>query len=59
MGAYLIICHYHKAEEAFSYFKAISTSLVPFRDAGEEPSDFECSVLHCLKGLERASALGW
>src|ERR1700761_4924780 len=29
------------------------------RDAGEEPSDFECTVSDCLRGLEKAIALGW
>lgn len=33
--------------------------LVPFRDAGEEPSNFECTVLDCLKGLSKAINLGW
>jgi cell division cycle 14 len=32
---------------------------VPFRDAGEEPSPFEIYVIDCLRGLERAIALGW
>jgi len=40
-------------------FKHLKHTLVPFRDAGEEPSDFECSVTDCLEGLERAIALGW
>lgn len=28
-------------------------------DAGEEPGDYECSVLDCLKGLEKAIEQGW
>mgnify|MGYP001598446700 CR=1 FL=1 len=40
-------------------FTSISHQLIPFRDAGEEPSDFECSVLDCLRGLEKALFLGW
>jgi cell division cycle 14 len=33
--------------------------LVPFVDAGEEPGDYECTVLDCLKGLEKAIEFGW
>ena len=32
---------------------------MPFRDAGEEPCEFECSTLDCLRGLEKAISLGW
>lgn len=33
--------------------------MVPFRDAGEDPSLFETTVLECLRGLEKAINLGW
>lgn len=33
--------------------------MVPFRDAGTEVNSFECTVLDCLKGLEKAVAHGW
>jgi cell division cycle 14 len=33
--------------------------IVPFKDAGEEPTNYECTVLDCLKGLEKAIKLGW
>lgn len=32
---------------------------MPFVDAGEEPSDFHITVLDCLRGIEKAIALGW
>lgn len=47
------------ADEAWSFFKSISTSLIAFRDSGEEPSSYECYVIDCLRGLERAICLGW
>mmetsp|Transcript_10111 Transcript_10111/g.10070 ORF Transcript_10111/g.10070 Transcript_10111/m.10070 type:complete len:212 (+) Transcript_10111:424-1059(+) len=47
------------AKEAFAVFNSLKHQLLPFRDAGEEPSDFECTVLDCLQGLERAIQLGW
>ena len=53
------MCLGRKAEEAIDKFKHIASSLEPFRDAGEEPSDFELSVSDCLKGLEKAVSLGW
>lgn len=57
MGAFLVVCHGRSADEAFLPFKHLQ--LAPFRDAGEESSAFECSVLDCLRGLERAVGLSW
>ena len=54
MGAFLIICYHYTAEEAWEPFKKIESSLISFRDAGEEPSNFECTVLDCLRGLDKA-----
>ena len=59
MGAFLVVCYNYTAEEAFAPFKHLEKQLVPFRDAGEEPSDFECTVLDCLRGLEKAISLNW
>lgn len=59
MGAFQIVCLGLKAELAISKFKTIQSSLVPFRDAGEEPNDFELTVADCLRGLEKAVQLGW
>jgi cell division cycle 14 len=47
------------SEDAWAIFKKMQTSLVPFRDAGEDPSPFEIYVIDCLRGLERALTLGW
>ncbi len=59
MTAFLVVCYYKTAKQAMSYFTKVGKSLIPFRDAGEEPSDFECTVFDCLKGLEQALSLGW
>ena len=59
MGAFLVVCYNFTAEEAFAPFKHLEKQLVPFRDAGEEASDFECTVLDCLRGLEKAISLNW
>jgi len=53
----MIICHFYSPEEAFEPFK--QKSFVPFRDAGDEPSDFECSLFDCLKGLDKAISYNW
>ncbi len=42
MGAFLIVCQGYTAEEAYKPFQHMQ--LVPFRDAGEDHSNFECTV---------------
>ena len=59
MGAFLVVCYNYTADEAFAPFKHLESTLVPFRDAGEEVDEFECTVLDCLRGLEKAIQLGW
>ena len=57
MGAFQIVCLGKTAEEAFLPFKHLQ--LVAFRDAGEEPCNYECTVLDCLRGLEKAISFSW
>lgn len=57
MGAFMIVCYGKTAEETFHPFKHLQ--LVPFRDAGEEPCNYECTVLDCLRGLEKAIGFSW
>lgn len=57
MGAFLIVSMGYSADEAYAPFQHLQ--LTAFRDAGEEPSTFECTVYDCLRGLERAIALSW
>lgn len=59
MSAFLIVCFKLTAEQAWQPFAKMHGKMSPFVDAGEVPSDFECTVLDCLKGLERAIQLGW
>lgn len=59
MGAFLIIQYDYTADEAWEPFKQLEKVLVSFRDAGEEPSSFECTVYDCLRGLEKAINYGW
>lgn len=59
MCAYLVICEKYSATQAFSFFERFSTTFVHFCDAGENPSDFELTILDSLRGIERAIELGW
>ena len=57
MCAFQIIILKRSATESWNYFSDINFS--PFRDASFGPCYYKCSILHCLKGLERAIALDW
>jgi cell division cycle 14 len=58
MAAYQIIRMSKSADEAWEPFLSAHRFL-PFRDASAEGSPFELSIFDCLKGLEKALALGW
>lgn len=59
MGAFMIIILKMTANEAFDRFKQYSSYLVPFRDASKGECFYECTVLHCLQGLEFAVKKEW
>lgn len=59
MGCFMMICLNRTAEQSWDTFSKIKKSLVSFRDAGEEPSDFDVTIYDCLRGLERGIAFGW
>jgi cell division cycle 14 len=59
MGAYLIIFRGKTAEEAWSYFEKVEPSFVSFRDALAGECTYECTIIHCLRGLEYGMKLGW
>jgi cell division cycle 14 len=46
-------------EEAWNLISKIHVELKPFRDAGYGSCSYECTIYHCLKGLERGIKLGW
>ncbi len=47
------------ADTAWDIFKPYHNKLKPFRDAGMSKCTYDCTVFHCLKGLEMAIKLGW
>lgn len=60
MSAFLVICFKLSAERAWAPFqRALEGHLIPFRDAGEVPGDFDLTVLDCLRGLEFALSRKW
>ena len=46
-------------EEAFAKFRAYHGLIRPFRDASKGDCAYECTVLHCLQGLEFAMRSDW
>ena len=41
------------------YFNQYHSQILPFRDASYGDCTYECTIYHCLKGLEFATRLGW
>jgi cell division cycle 14 len=48
-----------KAKDAYQLMSDYHGALIPFRDASKGDCYYECTVLHCLEGLEAALRLGW
>lgn len=59
MGAFQIIILKKSALEAWAPFVNVEPPFKPFRDASYTNCSYECTILHCLKGLEYAIKLGW
>jgi len=59
MCAFMMISLKMKAQQAFDVFNEYHCALKPFRDASKGQCFYECTVLHCLEGLEAAIRLGW
>jgi cell division cycle 14 len=59
MGAFMIVILKMSAQNAYEKFKDYHHLLKPFRDASKGDCFYECTVLHCLQGLEFAVKQGW
>ena len=62
----LLICAFQvivlglTADECWRDFSAkCKTPITPFIEAGYKPTDYKCTILDCLRGLEFAIKLGW
>lgn len=64
-NACLFICFFRMfylnidAEEAFKPIRPMAGQLRPFRDAANTQTTYDLTVLDCLKGIQRASEMGW
>lgn len=59
MCAFCIVILKQDAQTAFSKFWNYGSLLKTYRDASKGECYYECTVLHCLQGLEKAVELGW
>mmetsp|Transcript_21150 Transcript_21150/g.46631 ORF Transcript_21150/g.46631 Transcript_21150/m.46631 type:complete len:430 (-) Transcript_21150:324-1613(-) len=57
--AYKVIVLHASAESAFLPFKAVFPPFLPYRDATGGVCTFQCTLLDCLKGLEKSIEIGW
>jgi len=59
IGAYRVVVLGKTAEQAFEPFSGIYPPFLPFRDATCGVCSFQCTILDCLKGLQKAIELKW
>jgi len=59
MGAFCIIILKQTAEQAYSIFKPYQQLFKHYRDASKGDCFYNCTLLHCLQGLEYAVRFGW
>ena len=59
MCAFMIIVLKVSPQEAYDTFRAYHGEFVPFRDASKGECHYECTILHCLQGLEHGIKQKW
>ena len=59
MCAFMIIHMKMDAQTAWNKFKSYHPHIKAFRDASKGECYYECTVLHCLEGLQEGIRLGW
>jgi cell division cycle 14 len=59
MGAFMIVILKMSATEAIEKFKDYQYCATPFRDASKGDCYYDCTILHCLQGLEFAMKHDW
>eukprot|EP00742_Colponemidia_sp_Colp-10_P000985 GILJ01001067.1.p1 GENE.GILJ01001067.1~~GILJ01001067.1.p1 ORF type:complete len:559 (-),score=93.03 GILJ01001067.1:393-2069(-) len=59
MGAFQVIIMGRSADESFRPFVNVYPPFIPFRDATFGVCTYQCTILDCLKGIQRAISLGW
>jgi cell division cycle 14 len=60
MGAFMVVVLKQAPEVIWEAFAPYHSQFKPFRDASYgDTCTYECTIFHCLKGLEFALNLGW
>jgi len=59
MGAFMIIILKLSADEAYEKFRPYQSLLKHYRDASKGDCFYNCTLLHCLQGLEAGVRFGW
>ena len=59
MCAFMVVILKMDAEHAYEQFKMYHQHLRPFRDASKGDCYYDCTILHCLEGLQEGIRLGW
>ena len=58
MGAFQLLILKRSADESWRRLSA-GGPFKDFRDASQGPCYYKCTILHCLRGLEKAVSLNW
>lgn len=59
MGAFMVIILKMSPEEAFEKFTLYHPQFKAFRDASKGDCFYDCTILHCLQGLDFAIKKDW
>lgn len=59
MGAFMIVILKMTAEQAYEKFRPYHHLFKHFRDASKGECFYNCTLLHCLQGLEYGIKFGW
>jgi cell division cycle 14 len=59
MGAFMIVILKMTAEQAHEKFRPYASFFKSYRDASKGDCFYNCTLLHCLQGLEYAIKFGW
>lgn len=59
MGCFCITILKMSATDAYAKFREYAPVLKHYRDASKGDCHYQCTLLHCLQGLEYAIKFGW
>lgn len=59
MGCFMIVILKMRATEAYEKFRDYLPLFKHYRDASKGNCDYQCTLLHCLQGLEFAIKMKW